>query len=492
MKKITTKLFVAAMAVSALTACSDSTFTEMESGVLEPASGAPTVNSAVLTDGNGQQVSTLSSEFGTYYLDIKTDGLWYIETPQNMEFMPTKMYGQGSARVPVYIGNNWAESRQLSYNVKFLDENGQQLTRAGETEQTVTQSSTNDLAAFKQIVNSNIFVGYGYNPSKNIVPELCTGIQIFKMEAINDIDTLVKSTLSPQAKEVYTMAHSDSVVDKILCVSGHVGGNFNVVKLGLSGDVKKYDISHTGKTVIQKSLTRSVYSRELAWDKAWLNPSNLSTGFLYYKNRYIKQLKDAGNDEAKKRAVADEFFRIVGTHFITKSMLGCELNYRMEVDSSKTTNSLSVKGALDFKWQQQIKDTAGVDSATKAKIMELQKDTSKLKNFVFGGKVQYTDSVFKASSSTTARVKARGGNVELVNILTTGGSLYCDDLAKWLLGTEAAKATMTGVTIQPIYDIFDDTDVNSDEGKARAYLKQIIDANFSLDPTHYGNIPTLE
>lgn len=481
------KLLAAVVALSGLTACSDSTFSDLESDVVEPIAVQKS-NSAVLTDGSGQQVSSLPSNFGKYYLDIKTDGVWYIETP-DAEFMPTRMFGSGSTRVPVYIGTNYAANRQLSYNVKFLDGNGQ--TRAGEGAQTVTQSSTTDLAAFKQLVNSNLFVGFGYNPTKSAIPELCTGIEIFKMEEINTIDTLVKSTLTPQVSQEYIFSHSDSVADKILTVNGHAGGNFNVVKLGLSADVKKYDISHTGKTVAQKLMTRSVYGRELAWDKAWLNSKNLSSGFVYYKNRYIKQLKAAGDDAAKKRAVADEFFRIVGTHFVSKALLGSELNYRIEVDSSKTTNSLSVKAALDFKWQQQIKDTAAVDTAAMDSLKKLMPDSLR-KNFVFGGKVQYTDSVYNAATSTTARVKARGGDIELVNILATGGSLYTDDLAKWLLGTEAAKATMVGVTIHPIYDIFDDTDVNSDEGKARAYLKEIIDANFSLDPAHYNNIPTLE
>jgi hypothetical protein len=163
----------------------------------------------------------------------------------------------------------------------------------------------------------------------------------------------------------------------------------------------------------------------------------------------------------------------------------------MSVDSSKVITSTSVKAALDFKWQQQIKDTASVDSLTKAKIMELMNDSSKRKNFIFSGKVQYTDSAFNASTSTQAKVKARGGDVELVNILTTGGSLYCEDLAKWMLGTDPAKATMVGIVVQPIYDIFIDKEgnnnVESDETKAHDFLKKYIDRSFSVDPQQYGH-----
>ena len=487
---MTKKLFVAAVALTALTACSDSTISEIESGVIDP-SVTRAMNTVELTDANGQKVSSVSSNLGTYYLDIKTDGMWYIETPDNMEFTPTKMYGQGSARVPVFIGNNWAEARQLSYNVKFLDENGQ-MRRAGETEQTVTQDALYNLDRFKKVVNSNVFVGYGFMPSKHAVPELCTGIQIFKMEALNDVDTLVKHDFMPQTKEEYYYHTCDSMMDKLIAVNGDFGGNFNVVKLGVSTNVNVNKATTYGQIVAQKSLTRSMYSREIAWDKAWLNDNNYSNGYNYYKNLFITQIKEAGNDNNKKKAAADDFFRIVGTHVITKCLLGCELNYRMTVETSTTKKLTDVKAALDFKWQQQIKDTTGVDSATKAKIMQLMQDSTKLKNVFFKGDVHYTDDQFKAASSTKAKVKARGNDVQLVNILATGGSLNVTDLAQWMLGAEPEKATMVGMQVHPIYDIFDGSKADSDEAKARAFLKEYIDESYPLEQNKYGNQLTID
>ena len=491
MKKITKQLFVAAMALAAFTACSDSSLTEVDPRAGDAVFGDQAMNTFVLTNASGEQVNGVSSSMGTYFLNIKTDGLWYIETPDNMEFTPTKMYGQGSARVPVLIGNNWAEARQLSYKVNFLNDNGS-MRRAGETSQTVTQDAQLSLERFKKIVNSNVFVGYGFMRTKSPVAELCTGIQIFKMEAINEVDTLVKHDFAPETKEEYFYHTSDSMMDKLVSVKGNPGGNFGPVKLGLSADVNVNRVSHTGQTVVQKSLIRSMYSRELAWDKAWFNESNFSQGFKYYKKLFINEFAAAGDDAAKKKAAADDFFRIVGTHFITKCLLGCELNYRMTVDSSKTVNSTDVKAALDFKWQQQIKDTTGVDSATKAKILQQMQDSTKLKNFFFSGNVQVTDAQFDAASSTKAKVKARGNDIQLVNILATGGSLNCTDLAQWMLGAEPKKAAMVGMQVHPIYDIFDGTNVNSDEGKARAYLKEYIDKDFSLDENKYGNELTID
>ena len=487
---MTKQFFVAVMALAAFTACSDANLAEGESGINELNFDIP-MYSSVLTDASGQAISSVSADQGTYYLNIKTDGLWYIETADNMEFTPTKMYGEGSARVPVLIGNNWAENRQLSYNVKFLSKDGA-FTRAGDGTQTVTQDALTSIERFKKVVNSNVFVGYGYQRTKSPVAELCTGIQIFRMEAMNEIDSLVKHDFAPETKEEYFYHTSDSMMDKLVAVKGNPGGNFGSVKLGLSGDVNVNRVSHTGHTVVQKSLTRSMYSRELAWEKAWFNDANYSEGYKYYKKLFISQFKAAGEDSTKKKAAADEFFRIVGTHFITKCLLGCELNYRMTVDSSKVVKSTDVKAALDFKWQQQIKDTTGVDSVTKAKILEQMKDSTKLKNFFFSGNVQVTDAQFNAASSTRAKVKARGNDVQLVNILATGGSLNCTDLAQWMLGAEPEKAAMVGMQVHPIYDIFDGSVAESDEAKAREYLVEYIDKSFSLDESKYGNELTID
>lgn len=507
MKKMTKQFLMTVVALAAFTACSDSLLPEPEL-VVDPVSGPTTENSFVLTDANGQQISKVSSKFGTYYLNIKTDGFWYIEGSNNMEFTPTRMYGKGSARVPVLIGNNWATARELSYSVKFL--NGSGVTRGQESAegstQKVEQESATSLENFKQLVNSNIFVGYGYNPAKNPVPELCTGIEIFKMDELGEVtdnadrDTTatdstdsvkivprkhyVKSSLSPQAKEVYEYADTEDDMDKLLSVKGNTGGNFNVVKFSLDADVNLTNQSRKGTITVQKTLARSVYSREISWASAMLDDSNFSDGFLYYKNRYIKKIKNATTDSAKKEA-SREFFNIVGTHFIAKALLGCQLDYRMTVDSTKTNKATSVKAALDFKWQQQVKDTAKVDSLEEEEAAKTIPDSLR-KNFVFGGKVSVTDSVYHASSTTKADVKARGGEIERVNILTTGGQLLRDDLATWLLATEPEKAAMVGINTVPIYVLFKD-DEDGDEKNAHDYLQKLIDKFYSLDSSRYGN-----
>ena len=501
MKNWTKQFFVAAVAISALTACSDSNFNELESGV--PTSLQQGANTAVLTDANGQLVSTVPGDFGTYYLNIKTDGIWYIETSDYYELSPSRQYGRGNARVPMMIGSNWADTRQLSYQVHFLDEDGTRgsaMRRAGEESgaQTVTQTSNTDLDAFKKMVNSNIHVGYGYNPTKGGQnTALWTGIEIFKMDDLNSNEKLVKSSLVPQTEEAYIYTHSEEALDKIIGVSVSPGGNFGAVKFDTTGvTVNTNNINHTGQTVMQKRLTRSIYSRELEFANATTNnnlafdESNLSNGFRRYKKEFIANLKAAGSDEKAKRAAADDFFSVVGTHVVVKSLLGQELNYRITVDSSMTKKSTEVKVALDFKWQQQIKDTTKADSATKARMKALEEewkqDPTKRKSFALNTGVEVTDAAYKAACSTNAKVKARGGDVELISILATGGSLVNEDVKKWLLTTNPEKAAMVGVETKPIYELFKGT--SDYEDKAYEYLKELIDTNLKVDQRMYGTI----
>jgi len=492
-KRMVKQLFVASVALSALTACSDALVSEVDNSVM-PEAGAPGFNTAVLTDASGQVVSDLSSNFNTYYLDIKTDDMWYIVTDDNMEFTPSKMCGKGNARVPVLIGNNWAQDRQLNYTVKFVGESPR-LNRApgdsvettivtdkGEVKGTVSQQSSMNLARFKEMVNSNLFVGYGYNPSKHAVPELCTGIEIFKMDSLVETKN-IKSSLAAISEEHYFTGESDSAIDKTIMAKGHIGGNFGSVKFSpdsTGADVTVGRQRHAKQIVMQKSLTRSLYSREIDFANLIFNKSNFSEGFKYYKNRLIRQINQDTTD-FQKQMHAEDFFKVVGTHFVAKAMLGCELDYRITIDSSTTNNYTNVKAALDFKWQQQVKDTTDVDSVT---LNKLKQQNANLKNFVFKGNVQVKDSTFVTASSTKADVKVRGGDAEKVNILTTGGTLHCEDMAEWMMATEPDKAMMVGVMAHPIYSLFDDS--VQEEYKAYWFLRTYIDKYYNITGSSYG------
>ena len=301
------------------------------------------------------------------------------------------------------------------------------------------------------------------------------------MDSLNKTNS-VKNSLNPTSKQYYYYAHSDSVLDKVIAVNGHFGGNFNVVKLGLDlNNLKKSNNESYESTTIQKSMQRTVYSREINFADIQNDEKCLTAGFKYYKQRFIDQFNAAKNDNEKEKA-AEDFIAVVGSHFISKALLGCELDYRMEFSSTKVKKVLDVKAALDFKWTQQVKDTAKVDSTLQNKLKE-KKDSAK--NFFINGDVQVSDSSFQAATSTTASVKARGGDVERVNILTTGGSLLNTELAAWMLSTEPEKATMTYMMVQPIHVLF-----QKDNEAIYNFLRDLIEKKYNMKPVvgDYGKL----
>ena len=155
-----------------------------------------------------------------------------------------------------------------------------------------------------------------------------------------------------------------------------------------------------------------------------------------------------------------------------------------------TKKSTEVKVALDFKWQQQIKDTTKADSATKARMKQLEEewkqDSTKRKSFALNTGVEVTDAAYKAACSTNAKVKARGGDVELISILATGGSLVNEDVKKWMLTTAPEKAAMVGVETLPIYELFNSK--LPGEQAAYTYLKDLIDTCLKVDTSMYGTL----
>ena len=79
MKKMTKQLLAAAVALVAFTACSDNNLSEVEQS-FGPAFEGNALNSAVLTNANGQQVTNVSADCGTYYLDIKTEAVELVDS----------------------------------------------------------------------------------------------------------------------------------------------------------------------------------------------------------------------------------------------------------------------------------------------------------------------------------------------------------------------------------------------------------------------------
>lgn len=486
MKNFLLPVATAILSAAMLTACSNDSLLN-ESGVTDtPVPNVPVQNTVALTDANGNAVSSLSGEYGKYYLNIQTDGEWNVTCEDAFIHLPYRS-GKGSVRIPVQIGNNWVGNRDYQIDVHFAAGS----TRAGETTGTVsgTQSGTNAATELKDLVSSNLFVGYAYTPGRSADPEFCTGISVFDVPSLIGTDKLLDSYYET-TRQYYFESETDSTLDKSISGNGQAGGTFKKFGFEAGADVTNKDQEGKSGRSAQMSLMQTHFTRELNLANFIDNNdkvTNTTKGYEYFKKIFLNDLKAAGQDEAAKIRSIKDFIEVVGTHVVIKASLGTELDYRIRVDSTYLNDSVGVKAVLGCKFQNVVKpakkdsidtpDTTSVDTThiTRSSITPETSDTTTVK---VGAEVNYSKDVRKAASSTEAQVKVRGGQIGMVNILVSGGELPASTVAEWQLTVVPNNSTMVDIHILPIYRLFDPTD--ADEAAAMGALRNFIDAHYSL------------
>lgn len=490
MKNLLLPFATAIVSAAMLTACSNDSLLN-DSGLDIPMSTVPVQNSVELTDASGNPVSTLSGEYGKYYLNIQTDGEWNV-TCQNAFIHLPYTSGKGSARIPVQIGNNWVGNRDYKIDVHFAKGG----TRAGEATGSAsgTQNGTSTPTELKELISSNIFVGYAYTPGRSADPEFCTGISVFDVPALISADKLLDSYYETTRQYYYESA-KDSTLDKTIAGNGKAGGAFKKFGFEAGADVTNMDQEGKSGRSGQMSLMQTHFTRELNLGNLVDDTkkfTNTTKGYEYFKKIFLNDLKAAGSDEKARTRSVKDFIEVVGSHIVIKASLGTELDYRIRVDSTYLNDSVGVKAVLGCKFQNVVKPAkkdsiAANDSTvvpptptdstqtTRAAVIPETSDTTTVK---VGAEVNYSKDVRKAASSTEAQVKVRGGQIGMVNILVSGGELPASTVAEWQLTIKPNNSTMVDINILPIYRLFDPTD--ADEAAAMEALRKFIDAHYSL------------
>ena len=134
---------------------------------------------------SGKEVNNLPGTFGTYYLDIKAQGKWKLESTTPFLALDRKS-GEGPARVKLLVGSNWGAARTGGVTLYSADAASTRAEGDGTTT-TVNQTSKFDPSDVKDLLSSNKGAGYSYQPYSNYC--LGTHIQLFNMKnlaAISD------------------------------------------------------------------------------------------------------------------------------------------------------------------------------------------------------------------------------------------------------------------------------------------------------------------
>lgn len=128
--------------------------------------------------------------------------------------------------------------------------------------------------------------------------------------------------------------------------------------------------------------------------------------------------------------------------------MGCVLDYYISMDKSLVTDTMSVSGALDIKFQTSVSVT---------------------------GDGAYDDNKKNSVKNVEAKINVRGGDVSQVSILTTGGTLKNEDLLAWQQSIEPKSAVMIDMKLVPIYLLISDQ-------AAKTYLQSYLESIATVPP----------
>ncbi|MBQ0023072.1 MAG: hypothetical protein KBT29_07530 [Prevotellaceae bacterium] len=503
MKK--TKLFAALMCAAAtfgFVSCSDSMDMTEEAGSTSQITTQPGIK---IVDASGNQVTNLSGEFGTYYVQVTSDGDWELSTPN--EFINLHGFiGKGNALVPFTVANNWVEPRNFTINGKV---EGALSTRAGEgVTAGGTQASSYSLEEVMARITSNLGAGYTLMPRADGNIALSTGIQIFNIGVLDSIGkankvSLIKDDYYDQLTQYILTSSSNEILHKSVTVGAKGSieasstGNGGGLSVGVGVGKDTNDNSMYGvKRMLRNMFTREIdYANAIAIDDS-TNIRTIAPGFRMVRDLLIKTVNPlitkptmTAADSAKADLLCEQFCSNYGTTFVSKAQIGCSFDYYIKVDSTYLNDSVNVAVVLQAKYDKVVtdsvkakkeaeiakkeveeakKDTSNVakedsvivnnkdneqsnEPSAQAEGDEVNKDTTSIKGDV---DVEYRKNLEKATNSAEVQVLVYGGDTKDVDILGTGGILDVTQIQKWRGTVSPSNAVMTDLEAQPISALF--------------------------------------
>jgi hypothetical protein len=156
-------------------------------------------------------------------------------------------------------------------------------------------------------------------------------------------------------------------------------------------------------------------------------------GFSDVMQKFIRKIHAAPSAFAAS-GICREFIEEVGSGFVTRSVLGCSLDYYNTTRMDSISNSLDVKVALELSVQ--------------IKFITVSTSIS----------TEYHDAAMKCNRNSESHITARGGNVSLVTAFTTGQQATIDPttLKEWQSTVTPQDAALIDIRLVPIYEVIYD------------------------------------
>jgi hypothetical protein len=321
--------------------------------------------------------------------------------------------------------------------------------------------------------------GAGYTYRDNESYCVGTDMEVFNMRSLRDMErkyntSYIADDYIPTTEQKFFYSESLKDLKDQLSLDIGIGFDVGVFTMDLDVAFNKKNFSTTRSYYSMMRMKQSYFSRDLNYlnlreqvANAIATSSVASTypsidadslarvvpffreayapGFSEVMQRFIRKIHAAPSAFAAS-GICREFIDEVGSGFVTRSVLGCSLDYYNTTRMDSVSNSLDVKVALEL--------------AVRIKFISVGTSVS----------TEYHDAAMKCSRNSESHITARGGNVSLVTAFTTGQAATIDTstLRKWQATVTPQDAALIDILLVPIYEVIYDQ-------KTRTILKNYMD-----------------
>lgn len=344
-----------------------------------------------LIDRDGQEFS----------IPVASNAAWVVST--DAEWLTTdRTEGTGDGVIAVRIdANPVPERRYASVSIRLKGSDKMFAVK-------VVQNGASRLLGLPSIEKG---AGYSYDVSA----DYCTGMlyQVFDITHMDYKQMLngkfyVMDDNEAMVEEEFVEGRTEDEISQQISANASIGLDLvKVFQAGLTGSVDYSKLEAKSTQFAMSRTKRIIYSRDIQYRNV-LADVIAGDKELFAPGFYVdwKKLQDMNEPSGRvdENAVT-RFLKKWGPCFVSRSCLGGSIDYEMEIDKSVLSESLTIELAAE---------------ASLASIIEVDA----------GGR--YQEAMTKIKEHYRKYVHAKGGDVQSISILNSGGSISQAGYKKWL------------------------------------------------------------
>lgn len=322
-----------------------------------------------------------------------------------------------------------------------------------------------DLAQVEDAIDAIRGAGYTYRDNTSYC--VGTDMEVFNMRHLRDMERKYNTSYliddyMPVTDQKFFYSESEKGLKDSLAVDVGVGVDAGVFSVDVDVAFNKKKISTTKNYYSMMRLKQSYFSRDLSYlnlreqvaeavaasSVATTYPSidadslakvvpffkeAYASGFAQVMQQFIRKIHAAPSAFAAS-GICREFIEEVGPSFVTRSVLGCSLEYYNATSMDSVATSMDVKVALEMSVQ--------------IKFISIDASIS----------TEYHDAAEKCSRNSTSHIAARGGDLSKVTAFTTGQEATIDTktIKEWQMSVTPRDAALIDIRLVPIYEVIYD------------------------------------